>query len=137
MVAKKPVALANNSPADVIVARDDDKVAFAVGPHRAIVQVCGADAQNTVVHDHHLGMDHGVFLQSSLSICGYMSSARSPPASRRILANAVRPTRIRCASSHESWRSGRTMRASRPGHARSRAAMRSAIRGAVRNWFSI
>ena len=38
----------------------DGKIAFSVGAHGTLVEIGGADAQETVVDDHHLGMDHGV-----------------------------------------------------------------------------
>ena len=40
--------------------RLDDEVALAVGPHRAVGDVGRADAQQPIVDDHHLGMDHHV-----------------------------------------------------------------------------
>src|SRR3546814_10921333 len=58
VLGEQPVEQARDCGAVFGVGRLQRQVALAVGAHGAVVEVGRADAQQAVVDDHHIGVDH-------------------------------------------------------------------------------
>ena len=138
MLAQQPVAERQDGARSRSVARLDDEVALGVGAHRAVVEVGRADAQEAVVDDHDLGMDHGVGRLAAL-LDGGIEQAHAIAAGRVacVRQKRMRPLRMVCRSTQESWVRGATITTSSSGRGAAGRASRSAISGEVRNWFSM
>ena len=67
MLTEKASECASDTVALLIRFRIDREVALGVHAHRTVADVGRTDAQQTVVHDHDLGMDHDVDLGLALT----------------------------------------------------------------------
>ena len=60
MVGKQPCAHVPDPLTITVRCCLNHEIAFRVGAHRPVIEIGRADAQDTVVNDHHLGVHHGV-----------------------------------------------------------------------------